>query len=156
MRWNAIVSVLLVVAIASLALNVYQYASPRSVTVTTSSTVLTTCSISGQPGGFQFRVLSDSTLKPVAGVNVTAVNIPALCNSIPATSQATEIFKTNGTEWFPLPSDNNYQYDFVANYLGHTYTFTATLRPVSLTCGTLFVPSGRTNITITEFQSACG
>jgi len=156
MRWNAIASVLLVVAIASLALNVYQYASPRSVTVTTSNTLLTTCIISGQPGGLQFRVLSDSTLKPVAGVNLTALNIPAMCGGVPATSQATEMFKTNGTEWFRFPSDNNYQYDFVANYLGHTYTFTATLRPISLTCATLFVPSGRTNVTITEFQSVCG
>jgi len=155
MRWKAIVAVLLVVAIGSLALNVYQFASPRSVTVTASLNVLTTCSISGQPGGIQFRVLSDSALKPVAGVNVTTVNIPAMCNGIPATSQSTQMFKTNGTEWFNLPSDDNYQYDFVANYLGHSYTLTATLRPVSLTCATLFVPSGRTNITITEFQNVC-
>lgn len=38
MRWNAIAAVLLVVTIASLALNAYQYASPRSVTVTTTHT----------------------------------------------------------------------------------------------------------------------
>jgi hypothetical protein len=162
---NELVAIVLVVTIASLALNVYQYSSPRSVTVTTSfntSTTITasvntsnTCIIVGQPAGILFRVLADSTLEPVAGVSVTAINTPALCNGSPATSQTFDTFTTNGTEWLPLPSDNNYQYSFVANYLGQTYAFTATLGPVSMTCTTLLVPSGRTNVTITEGGGAC-
>ena len=155
---------MLVVAIASLALNVYQYASPRSVTATTTmnasstttATVAVTCVGAVAIVGIEFRVLSDSNLEPVVGVNVTAVNIPAICNGSPATSQTTEVFTTNGTEWIPFSGYDNYQYDFVAKYLGHTYTLTATLEPVSLTCATLYVPSGRTNVTITTGREVCG
>jgi hypothetical protein len=43
----------------------------------------------------------------------------------------------------------------MVTYLGQTYTFTASLRPVSLTCATLYVPSGRTSVTIEEFQTDC-
>lgn len=55
----------------------------------------------------------------------------------------------------PLTSDNNGGYSFMVKYSGQNYTITADLRPVSLTCATLFLPSGRTNITISEFQSIC-
>ena len=37
MRWSAAAAVLLIVVVASLALNVYQYSSPRSVTTTTAT-----------------------------------------------------------------------------------------------------------------------
>lgn len=175
MRWVAAVAVLLVVVVASLALNVYQDSTPKSLTVTKTSTQATTetttettteittllvttsitCIITGQPGGIVFRVLSDSTLMPVAGVSVIAINTPFLCDGSPATSQTVEMFTTNGTAWLPLPSDNNYGYSFIANYLGHTYNFTAHLEPVSLTCVTLDIPSGRTNVTIAEYRSTC-
>jgi len=151
----------MVIVVASLALNAYQYSSSRTVTataeVTTTELITTsyTCSISGQPGGIFFRALSDSTSQPVSGVVVTAVNSPATCNGSPATTKTVDMFTTNGTEWLSLPSDNNYQYYFIANYQGHTFTFTATLEPVSLTCATLYVPSGRTNTTITEFGNGC-
>ena len=131
------------------------YYLPAGGVSTTKVEISTTCSISGQPGGIFLRVLSDSTLKPVAGVLVLAINRPALCNGSPATNKTVETLTTNETEWLPLPSDNNYQYSFIANYLGHTYNFTANLSPVSMTCATLFVPSGRTNVTITEFQNVC-
>ena len=160
--------VLIIIAVASLALNAYQYSSSRTVTVTATTVVTTTelttllittsttCIITGQPGGIFFRVLSDSTSQPVSGVVVAAVNTPFQCDGSPATSKTVDMFTTtNGTEWFPLPSDNNYQYSFIANYQGHTFTFTATLQPVSMTCATLYVPSGRTNTTITVFGNGC-
>jgi hypothetical protein len=65
------------------------------------------------------------------------------------------MFTTNGTEWLSLPSNNNYQYSFIANYQGQTFTLTASLGPVSLTCVTLYVPSGNTNITTTELANNC-
>ena len=129
--------------------------SQTIVVTTTVGSTPTTCIIVGQPGGIFFRVLSDSTSEPVAGVVVTAVNSPASCNGSPATAKTVYMFTTNGTEWLSLPSDNNYQYSFIANYQGHTFTFTANLEPVSLTCATLYVPSGRTNTTITEFGNTC-
>jgi hypothetical protein len=151
-----VVAVLIAIAVVSLGLNVYPYSTPRSVTVTTLVEAASTiCRISGQPGGIFFRVLSVSTSEPITGVVVTGVNTPSLCGDSPATSQTVDMFTTNGTEWHPLLSDNNYQYSFVANYQGHTFTFTATLRPVSLTCATLYVPSGKTNTTITEFANHC-
>jgi hypothetical protein len=153
---NLVIVALVVIAVASLTLNVFQYSSPRTTTVTTEVGVAsTTCSITGQPGGIQFRVLSDSTSQPVSGVVVTAINTPASCNGSPAAARTVDMFTTNATQWLSLPSDNNYQYSFVANYQGHTFTLTATLKPVSLTCATLYVPSGKTNTTITEFGNAC-
>lgn len=153
----------MVMVVASSGLNAYLYSSPRMVTVTATTEVTTTepiatpttCIIVGQPGGIFLRVLSDSTLEPVDGVVVTAVNSPASCNGYPATAKTVDMFTTNGTEWVSLPSDNNYQYTFIANYQGDTFTFTATLKPVSLTCVTLYVPSGGTNTTITEFGNGC-
>ena len=41
MRWGAAAAVLLIVVVASLALNVYQYASPKSLTVTTTAATTT-------------------------------------------------------------------------------------------------------------------
>ncbi len=153
---NLVVVGLLIVAAASVALNFYQYSSPRKVTETTEvGTTSTSCIILGQPGGIMFRVLSDATSEPVSGVAVIAVNTPATCNGSPATNQTVDMFTTNETEWRSLPSDNNYQYSFVVNYQGRTFTLTATLRPVSLTCATLYVPSGKPNITITEFGNGC-
>jgi hypothetical protein len=164
---SLVIVALMVIAVASLALNAYQYSSTKTVTETTTTEVTTTeittelvttsytCIISGQPGGIFLRVLSDSTSQPVSGVVVTAVNTPFQCDGSPATTKTVDMFTTNGTEWLSLPSDNNYQYFIIANYQGHTFTFTATLRPVSETCATLYVPSGRTNTTITEFGNGC-
>src|SRR5437867_4261360 len=152
MRRTAIVAVLLTVAVASLTFTAYQYAFSRPATTSSAST---TCVILGQPGGIFLRVLSNSTLKPVAGVSVTAINRPALCNGSPAVSQTVKTFTPNGTEWFPLPSDNNAAYSLAATYLGRTYNITADLRPVSLTCVTLSLPSGQTDVKVTEFGETC-
>jgi hypothetical protein len=114
------------------------------------------CTISGQPGPILLRVVSDYSQTPVVGAVVKATNQPAYCGSYPATEQATTSFTTTaGTEWYSLDSQNNAGYAFAVTYLGQTYTFQADLRPLSATCATLYVPSGRTNVTITEFQSSC-
>ena len=126
-----------------------------TITTTEIDTTSTMCMISGQPAGISFRALSDSTSEPVSGVVVTAVNTPARCNGSLAATQVVDMFTTNGTEWLSLPSNNNYQYSFIANYQGQTFTLTASLGPVSLTCVTLYVPSGNTNITTTELANNC-
>ncbi|MDV3292647.1 MAG: hypothetical protein LYZ70_00065 [Nitrososphaerales archaeon] len=118
----------------------------------------TNCVITGQPGGAFLRILSDSTLAPVTGAVVTATHDPAGCilNGVEYTNTATtQTFTTNGTEWMSLDTTNGGSYSFTVEYSGHSYTFTAELSPVSLICATLYVPSGRTNSTITEFKSTC-
>jgi hypothetical protein len=121
----------------------------------TESAPPTTCIIMGQPASFLLRVISDSTQLPVAGAQVSAANEPAYCNGSPATGKATTTLITNSTQWYSLDPANNAGYSVVVRYSGQTYMFTAALRPVSTTCATLFVPSGRTNITMTEFQTTC-
>ncbi len=132
--------------------------------VSTSPVVITTttfCSITGQAGGAFLRVLSDSTQTPVVGAQVSATNKPAYCGSnqyttnSPANSQTTITFTTNSTEWYSLDTLNNVGYSFTVRYSGQSYTLTIDLRPVSATCATLYVPSGKTNSTITGLQTAC-
>ncbi|MHB8566955.1 MAG: hypothetical protein ACYC7D_12290 [Nitrososphaerales archaeon] len=109
----------------------------------------------GKPGGIQFRIIYDYNSTQVIGAIVHATNKPALCNGSLATAQISINLTTNGTEWYSLLSDNNGGYSFLVTYSGKDYTFDANLQPVSMTCATLFVPSGHTNVTITEFGSSC-
>jgi hypothetical protein len=62
---------------------------------------------------------------------------------------------TTGQEWYSLSTSNDYAYSFVIQYAGQTYNFTAPLEPVSVTCATLFVPSGKTSVSILAFQMSC-
>ena len=119
------------------------------------STTSTVCSISGQPAGIEFRIIYDVNSTQVIGAKVYATNDPALCGNAPATAQLTTTISTTGKEWYSLPSDNNAGYSFSVSYSGQNYTFSANLQPVSMTCATLFVPSGKTNTTIIEFGSTC-
>ncbi len=125
---------------------------PTPITTTTGSFV---CSITGQAAGAFLRILSDSTQTPVAGAQVSATNKPAYCGSSPATSQTTISFTTSSTEWYSFDTTNNVGYSFTVTYLGQSYTLAIDLRPVSATCATLYVPSGKTNSTITGFQTTC-
>ncbi len=115
-----------------------------------SATTSVQCSISGQPDAFYLRVVSDSNQTPIAGAQVTATNEP-YCVS----TQSTLTFTTNTTEWYSLPSQNNAGYSFAVEYSGQTYDFTASLRPISVTCESLYIPSGLTNATIIAGQSSC-
>lgn len=161
MRRRTTAAVLLVVVVVAGALGYVLFASHSSHPLDTSPTPVGTtsmsivCSISGQPGSFLLRILSDSTQTPVAGAQVSATNKPAYCGSSPATIQTTTTFTTNSTEWYSFDTTNNAGYSFTVRYSGQSYTLTADLRPISTTCATLFIPSGRTNTTITEFQSSC-
>jgi hypothetical protein len=99
---------------------------------------------------------SDLTgLAPVVGARVMATNQPAFCGAAPATEQKTLTFTTNSTMWYSLDSNNNAGYSIVVRYQGQDYSLTAALRPVSATCAALFIPSGESNVKITEFQTAC-
>lgn len=125
-------------------------ASSSSITRTSAS-----CVISGQPGPLFLRVVSDSNETPVAGAVVTATNESAYCGGLPATSETSETFTTNSTEWYSLDSENSAGYSFTVKYQGQTYDFSASLAPVTETCATLFVPSGQTSVSMEEFQTTC-
>jgi hypothetical protein len=138
--------------------------SPQSnLTETISTTVAqnsashgsTICVLLGQPGGLWLRIISDSTSTSIAGAEVTATNQPAFCGSAPETNQTSVMFTTNGTEWYHFNPLFNGAYSFAIKYSDEFYFFAAVLRPVSQTCVTLYVPSWRTNITITKYGMGC-
>jgi len=115
------------------------------------------CVISGQPAGMFLRIVSDSGT-PVASAQVTATHKEAdvNCGGVLYTgiSVATS-FTTNGNMWYALDATNAGTYSFGVIYSGHAYDLSAQLEPVSVTCATLYVPSGRTNVTSTEFETTC-
>lgn len=123
-------------------------------TTSTISTVSTSCSITGQ-GAIELRILADSNSSPVVGARIYATNNPDICNGSPAASKTLIAFTTNGTVWYSLPSENIGGYAFIVSYSGQNYTLSAGIRPVSMTCATLYIPSGHTNVTITEFDMNC-
>jgi hypothetical protein len=133
----------------------------QSQTTTTFTTRPTSiCMSPGQPLGVFLRVLNDSTSLPLVAANVTAVADGYSSNCGIATVsafdwQSTYIFMTNNTEWYSLNVVNVDSYQFTVTYSGHTYNFV--LAPISLstyTCGTLSLPSGKTNIT-TSYETSC-
>jgi hypothetical protein len=135
--------------------------SPVSAVVASEPSTSTSCTVALQPGPFFLRIVSDANQTPVAGVRVTATSQPATvsCDGsapLPATNQTKLAFTTNGTiEWYSLPSQNDAGYSLVISYTGRSYNFTARLSTFSETCASLYLPSGRTDVTVTEFQTTC-
>jgi hypothetical protein len=112
----------------------------------------------GQPGGAFLRVLNDSTSLPASGVSVTAVEHGYSSNCDVATAsafdwQTTYAFVTNNTKWYPLNTLDAEGYLFTVVYSSHAYLFVAQLGPVINTCATLYLPSGKTNITSSGLNS---
>ena len=108
------------------------------------------------PGSFSLRVVSDSNQTPASGAQVTATSIPA--SYLPANCQGTQTtfkFTTNDTEWYSLPANWYGGFSLVVRYSGQSYSFTVSLPVESLTCSSLYVPSGRTNSTLFTFQNDC-
>jgi len=115
----------------------------------------------GQSGPFGLRILFDSNQSQVTGAKVEATNQPAFvsCNGsppYPLTSTTAVSFTTNSyTGWYYLDSAPDAGYSVEVTYQGQQYNLTASLHPEYAFCATLFVPSGRTNSTGTEFQTSC-
>lgn len=122
----------------------------QSSTSSTDATITNyTCIFPGQSFGLSFRVLSDATLKPVAGANVTALyTFPGIGSCSNYTSGKTSsTFTTNSTEWYSLQGLNDGNYSLDVNYSALNYVLTAQLASSTYTCATLYVPSGNTNVT---------
>jgi len=129
----------------------------QSTTISTSgqessSTCLTT--FPGQPLGAFIRIVNDSTSGPVVGANVTAIApVGGTCSG--STGQYSTVrFTTNDSGWYSLPVLNSGTYQIAVTYLGRTYALTLPLGLSIYNCGTLYLPSGRTNVT-TSIQTSC-
>jgi hypothetical protein len=108
------------------------------------------------PGSFSLRVVFDSNQTPVSGAQVTATSIPS--DYLPTNCQGAQTtfkFTTNDTEWYSLPANWYGGFSLVVRYSGQSYSFTVSLPVESLTCSSLYVPSGRTNSTLFTFQNDC-
>lgn len=111
--------------------------------VTAANTYLTSCSVTGI-GGFELRIVSDSTNSPVSGETVNAVA------TLGCDSQTQVIYLNNFSEsqggWltpvFPNQAEPGNQLSFTVVYQGATYKLTGLVPPVGTACVTLHVPSG--------------
>ena len=120
--------------------------------VTTSDTFLTSCSVTGV-GGFEARVVSDSTGTSVSGETISAVDRLG-CDIVgqPAQTQVVYLnkFSLGQGGWltpiFPSQAEAGGELDFTVIYQGRTYAFTSDVPPVGTNCVTLHVPSG--NVTM--------
>jgi len=158
-RKDALLATFIALTLTLGAISIFEYSQStnphKQTTSSQSSSESTACIITGQPGPFFLRVVSDSYQTPIYGAVVNATNKPMYCDGGPATSQTTLVFSTNSTERYSLDSGNNAGYSLVVNYSGQSYSFTADLRPISVTCATLYIPSGNTNVTILAGQTSC-
>jgi hypothetical protein len=120
-----------------------------SSTVTPTDTYLSSCSVTGI-GGFELRIVSDSTGAPVSGENVNAVDRLG-CNSETQVVYL-DAFSVGQGGWltpvFPQQAQPGGQLAFIVVYQGKTYSFTSTVPPIGWSCATLRVPSG--NVTTTS------
>lgn len=114
------------------------------------------CVFEAIPGPTYLRVISDSNQTPIVGAQITATDTVLLCNGATIDRPETQRFVTNSTEWYPMAGGLAATYSFVVSYAGHTYSFSTGNAIEAATCATLFIPSGRTNVTFaTSFQMTC-
>ena len=65
-----------------------------------------------------------------------------------------ETFTTNGSEWYSLSVLNGGQWQITVSYGGQEYNMTMPLGLSLYNCGTLYVPSGISNVTVSA-QTSC-
>jgi len=128
--------------------------------VVTSNTYITQCSVTGI-GGFQLRVVSDSTGAPVSGETINAVDRLG-CN-VGQSSQTQVVYLNSFSQdqggWltpvFPSQAPmHGGQLNFTVSYQGGTYDFSSSVPPIGTTCVTLHVPSGSVTTT-TNMSGFC-
>jgi len=134
-----------------------------STTSTSSNTSQTACTIV-YPGGENalfLRVVSDANQTPIAGVRVTVTHdVLTGCYGSPRTTTEVALaFTTSNAEWYSLDTLFSGPYSIVVTYSGHNYSLSSDVGQAqanTATCLSLYLPSGRTNATITTpFVLAC-
>ncbi len=126
----------------------------------TSDTFLTTCVVTGV-GGFELRVISDSTGAPVSGETISAMDrLGCIIVGHTGEMQVVHIdtFSARQGGWltpvFPAQATPGGELNFTVAYQGRTYNFTAGVPPIGTACVTLHVPSG--NVTTTTVMNGNG
>jgi len=110
-----------------------------------SNTYLTSCVITGV-GGFEFRVVSDSTGAPVSGETIKAVD-GVTCNGENQVVYLDNFSESQGDggwlvpDW-PSGATPAGGLSFTISYQGGIYNFTADIPPIGANCATFHVPSG--------------
>ena len=115
------------------------------------------CSITGV-GGFEFKVVSDSTGAPISGETITAINRLGCDDENQVVYLHNFSESQGGGGWlvpdFPSQATPAGQLSFTILYQGGTYYFTAYVAPVGTNCATFHIPSG--NITSTTEMNGSG
>jgi len=110
---------------------------------------LTQCVVTGV-GGFELRVVSDSTGAPVSGEAISAVNTLG-CNDETQVVYLHSFSAGQGgwlTPVFPSQATPGGGLNFTVTYLGRAYRFSAEVLPMGTSCVTLHVPSGNVTSTV--------
>jgi len=157
----ALLVVLAVIVVTLLAVGLVGYYES---TMGTEKNTYLQCTITGV-GGFEFRVLSDSTGTPVGGERIKAVDRMG-CNGqnqiVYLDKFSPPVYVTNFTEsdggWlvpdFPSQATVGGVLSFTVTYQTATYTFDSGYPPVGTNCVTLHVPSG--NVTTSTVMNGNG
>lgn len=162
MARQALLVVLAVAVVTLLAVGiVVYYVSTTGTGKSTSSpsnTYLTGCSITGV-GGFEFRVVSDSTGASVSGETIKAVD------RIECDGQNQVVYIDNFSEsqggggWlvpdFPEQATPAGGLSFTISYQGGTYNFTTYIPPIGNNCVTFHIPSGNATTVTNGNGSYC-
>ena len=128
---------------------------------TTSDTFLTQCSVTGV-GGFQFRVISDSTGAAVSGEAINATDRLG-CDIVGQAPETQVVYLDNFsvgqggwlTPVFPYQATPGGGLNFTVSYQGGTYNFSAVVPPIGTSCVTLRVPSGSVTTTTVSNGGPC-
>ena len=122
-----------------------------------SNTYLTNCVITGV-GGFEFRVVSDSTGALVSGETTKAVD-EVTCNGETQVVYLDNFSESQGgggwlvPDW-PGEATPAGGLSFTISYQGEIYNFTAGIPPIGTNCATFYIPSG--NLTTTTVMNGNG
>jgi len=161
MARRALLVVLVVIVVTLLAVGFVGYYA--STTGTEKNTYIH-CSVTGV-GGFEFRVVADSTGTPVSGEGIKAVG-NLYCNDqdqvVYLNNFSPPVYVNNFTEkdggWlvpdFPSQAQVGGGLSFTITYHGATYTFESGYPPMGTECVTLHVPSG--NVTTSTVMNGNG
>jgi hypothetical protein len=122
-----------------------------------SDTYVTSCIITGV-GGFEFKVVSDSTGTPITGESISAVDRLGCGDEEQVVYIDNFSESQGGGGWlvpdFPSQATPAGGLSFTITYQGGTYYFTAYVAPVGTNCATFHIPSG--NITTTLVANGSG
>ena len=117
------------------------------ITLAPSTSESTECTILAVGGPLYLSVLNDSSKAPVVGAKVNATNVPSMCDHRSLDNNFTVLFTTGDSRSYLIGGGSDSSFSIAVHYTGHTYDFLVQLAIEAATCATLYLPSGRTNIT---------